>query len=106
MDATPEVQLQAVEAELRQLEQEIESLLTRQQVLQAQRDQLCRFVSANARAPKADWQGSFAWDESINTLLQTHFGLQAFRCKTRGVFTAWARFQPGSPCTTDTVICC
>ena len=80
MDEAPEDQLQAVEAELKQLEHEIESLLARQQVLQAQREQLCRSVSANARAPKADWQGDFAWDDAIKTHLQTHFGLQAFRC--------------------------
>ena len=87
MDEAPEDQLQAVEAELKQLEHEIESLLARQQVLQAQREQLCRSVSANARAPKADWhprltgtQGDFAWDDAIKMHLQTHFGLQAFRC--------------------------
>lgn len=80
MDDEAEVQLQTVEAELRELEHKIESLLARQQVLQAQREQLCRSVSANARAPKADWQGSFAWDDAIKAHLQTQFGLQAFRC--------------------------
>ena len=80
MDDEAEVQLQTVEVELRELEHEIESLLARQQVLQAQREQLCRSVSANARAPKADWQGSFAWDDAIKAHLQTQFGLQAFRC--------------------------
>ena len=80
MDDESEVQLQSVEAELREVEHEIEGLLARQQVLQAQREQLRRFVSANARAPKADWQGSFAWDDAIKAHLQSQFGLQAFRC--------------------------
>lgn len=79
MDDPPEMQLQAVETELRQIEHEIESLLTRQQVLQAQRDQLSQLVSTNARAPKADWQGTFDWEDTIKISLQENFGLPTFR---------------------------
>lgn len=85
MAESPEVQLQGLEAELGQVEQEIERLLQRQQYLQAQREQLCREIAVNARAPKADWHQSFAWDAAMAEHLATDFGLQSFRCNCRHV---------------------
>ena len=62
-----------------QVECSIQALLARQQHLQAQREKLSRTVTVNARAPKADWQGSFAWDQEVQHLLLESFGLQKFR---------------------------
>ena len=81
----PEVQLQGLEAELGQVEKEIECLLERQQYLQAQREQLCHEIAVNARAPKADWHQSFAWDAAMAERLTADFGLQSFRCKCQHI---------------------
>ena len=62
-----------------QVESSIQAMLARQQHLQAQRERLSRTVTVNARAPKADWQGSFAWDQEVEHLLHESFGLQEFR---------------------------
>ncbi|KAL3144145.1 hypothetical protein ABBQ32_003934 [Trebouxia sp. C0010 RCD-2024] len=75
----PEDQLEAVEAELSQVEADIESLLAKQQGLQNQLEQLRRTITLNSRAPRADWQGYFAWSNEINHLLHTAFNLQSFR---------------------------
>ena len=64
---------------LMQVESSIQALLARQQHLQEQRERLSRTVTVNTRAPKADWQGSFAWDQEAEHLLHESFGLQDFR---------------------------
>ncbi|PSC67654.1 mediator of RNA polymerase II transcription subunit 34 isoform X1 [Micractinium conductrix] len=81
-------QLAAVEREMRQLESQIEALLARQGVLQAERERLARVASAEARAPRADWQGSFEWDARVAQLLRSVFGLAAFRPLQREVINA------------------
>lgn len=67
-----------------QVEASIESLLARQQHLQGQREQLCRKITLNSRAPKADWQGTFAWDQEVDHLLHSSFALQNFRSSSAG----------------------
>lgn len=67
-----------------QVEASIESLLARQQHLQGQREQLCRKITLNSRAPKADWQGTFAWDQEVDHLLHSRFALQNFRYNSAG----------------------
>lgn len=62
-----------------QVEASIESLLARQQQLQGQREQLCRTITLNSRALKADWQGNFAWDAEVDHLLHSAFALASFR---------------------------
>ena len=62
-----------------QVEASIESLLARQQQLQGKREQLCRTITLNSRAPKADWQGNFAWDAELDHLLNSAFALASFR---------------------------
>lgn len=62
-----------------QVEANIEDLLARQQQLQEQREQLFRTITVNSRAPKADWQGTFAWDNEVHHLLHTSFALDSFR---------------------------
>lgn len=62
-----------------QVEASIESLLARQQQLQGKREQLCRTITLNSRAPKADWQGNFAWDMEVDHLLHSAFALANFR---------------------------
>ena len=62
-----------------QVEADVENLLAKQQRLQGQREQLCRTITLNSRAPIADWQGNFAWSNEINHLLHTAFNLQSFR---------------------------
>lgn len=62
-----------------QVESSIQALLARQQQLQSLRDHLSRTVALNARAPKADWQGFFAWDQEVQHLLRDAFGLLSFR---------------------------
>ena len=58
---------------------QIETLLLRQQQLQAKRDALLRNVETSKRAPKADWAGSFEWDEQSKNVLKSVFKLKAFR---------------------------
>jgi len=62
-----------------QVEASIESLLARQQQLQGKREQLCCTITLNSRAPKADWQGNFAWDMEVDHLLHSAFALASFR---------------------------
>ncbi|KAL3130511.1 hypothetical protein ABBQ38_15564 [Trebouxia sp. C0009 RCD-2024] len=84
----PEDQLEAVEAELSQVEADIENLLAKQQRLQSQLEQLHQTITLNSRAPRADWQGHFAWSNEINHLLRTAFNLQSFRPVQREVINA------------------
>ena len=70
------------------MESQIEALLARQGVLQAERERLARVASAEARAPRADWQGSFEWDARVAQLLRSVFGLAAFRPLQREVINA------------------
>ena len=70
-----------------QVEASIESLLARQQQLQGNREQLCRTITLNSRAPKADWQGNFAWDMEVDHLLHSAFALASFRCSFYGLYT-------------------
>jgi len=69
-----------------QVEASIESLLARQQQLQGKREQLCRTITLNSRAPKADWQGNFAWDAEVDHLLHSAFALASFRCAFYGLY--------------------
>jgi hypothetical protein len=61
-----------------QVENQIESLLTRQQLLQARREKLLR-IAEGRRAPKADWIGHFSWDDQVLKLLSETFSLEHFR---------------------------
>ncbi|KAL0042579.1 hypothetical protein WJX79_004210 [Trebouxia sp. C0005] len=88
LGGSPEDELEAVETELTQVEASIESLLARQQQLQGKREQLCRTITLNSRAPKADWQGNFAWDMEVDHLLHSAFALANFRPLQREVINA------------------
>ncbi|DBA93778.1 hypothetical protein WJX82_009492 [Trebouxia sp. C0006] len=88
LGGSPEDELEAVETELIQVEASIESLLARQQQLQGQREQLCRTITLNSRALKADWQGNFAWDAEVDHLLHSAFALASFRPLQREVINA------------------
>lgn len=88
VELTAEDELAVVTAELSEVESSIQALLARQQHLQAQRERLSRTVTENARAPKADWQGSFAWDQEVEHLLHESFGLQDFRPLQREIINA------------------
>ncbi|DBA90570.1 TPA: hypothetical protein ACH3X1_016763 [Trebouxia sp. C0004] len=88
LGGSPKDELEAVETELIQVEASIESLLARQQQLQGKREQLCRTITLNSRAPKADWQGAFAWDTEVDHLLHSAFALTSFRPLQREVINA------------------
>ena len=63
-----------------QIEGQIESLLARQQQLLARKEQLEQQLSADRRAPRADWVGSFAWDADVQHAAEAVFGISSFRC--------------------------
>lgn len=71
-----------------QVENKITRLYTRQQYLQQRREQLQQSIQQEARAPKADWQGSFEWDTRALQVLDSTFHLQAFRPLQREVINA------------------
>ena len=82
-------QLAQVEAQLRSVERQIESLLTRQSELQAERERLQRLAASEARAPRADWaQGTFPWDSEVASFLRSPFRLAAWRPLQREVINA------------------
>lgn len=68
----------------------MEALLARQAQLQAERDRLERIISAEQRAPKADWtKGTFPWDARVAQLLSQTFGIASgFRPLQREVINA------------------
>ena len=63
-----------------QTEGQIEELLAQQQQLLARREQLEQQLSADRRAPRADWQGSFPWDVEVQSTAEAVFGITSFRC--------------------------
>lgn len=83
-----------------QVEAQIEHLLSRQAALQEQRERLQRMRAAEARAPRADWLGTFAWDGRVQQLLGDVFGLRSFRPLQREVINA--TLQVGGCCTAPT----
>ena len=62
-----------------QVEGQIEALLVRQRQLLDAREALQQQVTADRRAPRADWRGAFAWDEEVGRLLRDAFGIGSFR---------------------------
>lgn len=66
-----------------QVEGQIESLLAHQQQLLAKKEQLEQHLSADRRAPRADWKGSFSWDVDVQHTAETTFGITSFRCFTQ-----------------------
>ena len=65
-----------------QVNHQIEALLLQQQQLQARRNNLLRELETNKRAPKANWAGSFEWDEKATHALNSVFKLKSFRLAT------------------------
>ena len=63
-----------------QVEDRIESLLAEQQQLLARKEQLEQQLSADRRAPRADWKGSFPWDGDVQHTAEAVFGITSFRC--------------------------
>lgn len=66
-----------------QIEGQIEALLAQQQQLLACKEKLEQRLSANRRAPRADWQGTFPWDKEVQRIVGTFFGITSFRSVTR-----------------------
>ena len=62
-----------------QVNGQIEKLLRRQQDLQRKHNTLLQKVETNRRAPKADWSGTFEWDEMGKQILNDMFKLASFR---------------------------
>lgn len=63
-----------------QLEETLAQLRSRQLQLQMLKEDLQRRISAEKRAPRADWcNTAFAWDGQLQDALQSVFGLQQFR---------------------------
>ena len=82
-------ELAQVEHQLHQVEAQIESLLQRQTQLKERREQLHRLAAADARAPPADWAtASFPWDDQVQSLLRSVFGLSSWRPLQREVINA------------------
>lgn len=63
-----------------QVEGQIESLLAQQQQLLARKEQLEQQLSADRRAPRVDWQGSFPWDADVQDNAEAVFNITSFRC--------------------------
>ncbi|BDA44413.1 ATP-dependent DNA helicase Q1 [Coccomyxa sp. Obi] len=80
--------LRQVEAELQEVENEIESLLGRQRSLLDIKEKLQEQVAADQRAPKADWQSKFPWDGQVQSILETVFKLTDFRPLQREIINA------------------
>lgn len=64
---------------LAQVENEIESLLEKQRNLLDIKQKLQEQVAADQRAPKADWQSKFRWDDQVQSILEAVFKLSHFR---------------------------
>ena len=62
-----------------QVEGQIESLLAQQQHLLARKEQLEQQLSADRRAPRANWQGSFPWDADVQDNAEAVFKITSFR---------------------------
>ena len=62
-----------------QVEGQIEGLLARQRHLLDAKEALQQRLSADRRAPRADWRGAFAWDAEVGRLLQDVFSIASFR---------------------------
>jgi hypothetical protein len=81
-----------------QVEAQIEHLLARQAALHNERERLVRMRAAEARAPRADWQGRFPWDGPVQQLLSDVFGLSSFRPLQREVINATLQVGAGCLC--------
>ncbi|TYZ62624.1 hypothetical protein PybrP1_002384 [[Pythium] brassicae (nom. inval.)] len=83
--ADDEAELVLVEQELESVEQELAVLLARQLSLQERRRELQQLLyvdgseAAAAADDGSDWTADFAWTPRVRELLQTRFGLKAFR---------------------------
>jgi len=64
---------------LLQVEESLEALLSRQSELRKHREDLQRRLAAERRAPKADYNASFAWDTQLQEALTNTFSLPSFR---------------------------
>ena len=62
-----------------QIEGQIESLLAQQQELLGRKVTLEQQRSADRRAPRADWKGSFPWDADVQNTAEEVFGITTFR---------------------------
>lgn len=82
-------QLSLVEAELLQIDSQIERLLEHQSQLQSQKERLQRLVRAEERASRADWSNStFEWENKVNNLRRSLFHLRSWRPLQREVINA------------------
>ena len=95
-------ELAAVEHRLALVEREVADLLEEQAELQDRRAHLQYAAAQDARAPRSDWQGAFAWDAQALQLLQGTFGLSQYRCVASGRVLPYARWvlTPGDTGTT------
>lgn len=62
-----------------QIEGQIESLLAQQQELLGRKEILEQQLSADRRAPRADWKGSFSWDTDVQNTADEVFSITSFR---------------------------